>query len=157
MSQDMTKVSPLLGLSMGGLFASVGLTIVLVSLGLIPVDPSSVHAPMWVLGLAGVVFMLPGLLMCYYAIRNGLSPDGATFEEKAWGGPGWFVGAVIISAFGAIGLWVGFGDGPRQFGGGITGTEREGRFVFGSMGVLCTVMAVAVWFRGLGEIFRGRD
>lgn len=152
----MTKVSPLVGLAIGGLFAAVGLTIVLVSLGLIPVDPSTVHAPMWVLGLAGLVFMLPGLLMCYYGIRNGLSQDGAVFEEKTWGGPGWFVGVVIISAFAAIGLWVGFGAGPRQFGGGITGSEREGRFVFGAMGILCTLMAAVVWVRGLKEIFRAR-
>lgn len=156
-AQDMTKVSPLLGLAMGGLFASVGLAIVFVSLGWIPVDPASVHAPMWVLGLAGLIFMLPGLLMCYYGIRNGLAREGTKVVEKPWGGPGWFVGAAIISAFGAIGLWVGFGDGPREFSGGVTGSPMEGRFVFGSMGVLCTLLAVGIWWRGLKEIFLGRD
>lgn len=156
-SQDMSKVSPLVGLAMGGLFASVGLTIVFVSLGWIPVDPSSVHAPMWVLGLAGLVFMLPGLLMGYYGVRNGLTRDGTTIVEKPWGGPGWFVGAVMISAFGAMGLWVGFGDGPRQFSGGLTGSEGEGRFVFGLMGILCTLAAAWVWLRGLKEIFLGKD
>ena len=156
-SQDITEVSPLLGLAMGGVFAAVGLTILFVSLGWIPVDPSSIHAPMWVLGLAGIVFMLPGLLMCYYGVRNGLAKSGETVVEKTWGGPGWFVGAVIISAFAAIGLWVGFGGGTRQFSGGVTGTEGEGRFVFGSMGVLCTVMAVVVWWKGLKEIFLRRD
>ncbi|NNM32362.1 MAG: hypothetical protein HKO53_04825 [Gemmatimonadetes bacterium] len=64
---------------------------------------------------------------------------------------------MIISAFGAIGLWVGFGEGPREFSGGVTGSPTEGRFVFGSMGVLCTLLAGGIWWRGLKEIFLGRD
>ncbi|MDH3223893.1 MAG: hypothetical protein OEO23_09265 [Gemmatimonadota bacterium] len=156
-SQDMSQVPPLLGLAMGGLFAAAGLTVVFVSLGWIPVDPSSVHAPMWVLGLAGGMFLLPGLLMCYYAVRNGLAPDGAVFKEKPWGGPGWFVGAVMVTGFAAMALWVGFGGGPRQFSGGVTGSEREGRLVFGGSGLVCATLAIWIWFRGLKEIFRGRD
>lgn len=140
---------------MGGLFTAAGMAIMFVSFGWIPVDPASVHAPMWVLGLCGLVFFLPGVLLCYYGIRNGLLPDGALPpKENPWSGPGWFVGACIISVFAAIGLWVGFGSGPREFGGGLTGSEGEGRFVFGSMGVLCAALAVWVWYRGLREIFR---
>ncbi len=156
-SQDASQVSPLLGLAMGGLFAAVGLTVVFVSLGWIHVDPSSVHAPMWVLGLAGGMFLLPGLLLCYYGIRNGQARDGTVPKEKPWGGPGWFVGAVMITAFAAMALWIGFGDGPREFSGGVTGSEREGRVVFGGAGLLCATLAVWVWFRGLKEIFQGRD
>ena len=142
---------------MGGLFAATGLAIVFVSLGWIPVDPSSVHAPMWVIGLAGGAFLLPGLLMGYYGIRNGLAPEGPVPKERPWGGPGWFVGAVMITSFAAIALGVGFGDGPREFSGGVTGSEREGRLVFGTAGLLCATLAVWVWFRGLKEIFQGRD
>lgn len=157
-SDDASQVTPLQGLAMGGLFMATGLAIMCISVGWIPVDPASVHAPMWVLGLCGFVFFLPGALLCYYGIRNGMLPDGvAPPKEKTWGGAGWFVGACIISAFGAIGVWIGFGAGPRQFGGGITGSEAEGRFVFGSMGVLCSILAAWIWYRGAKEIFRPGD
>lgn len=153
-----SNVSPLTGVTLGAFFTAIGLVVVFISLGWIPVDPSSVHAPMWVLGLAGGVFVLPGLLLCYYGIRNGLAPEGVPPPaEKTWGGPGWFVGVCMISAFAAMGLWTGFGDGPRQFSGGITGSETEGRLVFGSMGILCSVLAGWAWYRGLKEIFRPEE
>lgn len=45
-----------------GLFAiAMGLFLLLVGLGVVPLDPRSVHAPMWTASAAGIAFMLAGL------------------------------------------------------------------------------------------------
>ena len=154
-----SQLPPMAGLVMGGVFSAAGLAIVLISLGWLPSDPASVHAPMWVLGVAGGVFLLPGLLMCYYGLKNGLSDESPADrpKEKTWGGPSWLVAVLMVSAFAAMGIWIGLGDGPREFSGGVTGSEVEGRVVFGAMGVLCTTIALWMWYRGLKETFRPRD
>lgn len=155
-ANHVSKVPPKFGLIMGGFIAAAGLAIVFVSLGWLPSDPSSVHAPMWVVGLAGVVFLLPGLLMCYYALRNARDAGSAEERpaEKTWGGPSWFVAVIMVTSFAAIGLWIGFSEVPQQCTGGITGSETECRIAFGSGGVICAMLATWMWIRGLKEIFQ---
>lgn len=157
-STDMDELSPGAGLVMGGLFAAIGLAVVFLGLGWIPIDPSRVHAPMWVIGLSGMVFLLPGLLMCYYAIQNGLSGEaGRPKEPGEIGGPSQLVGGLMVSIFAIIGLWVGFGDGPRKFSGGLTGSDWEGRILFGGIGLLFAMIALGVLAQGLGKLFRSGD
>ncbi|MGI9629260.1 MAG: hypothetical protein ACR2QM_20725, partial [Longimicrobiales bacterium] len=138
-ANDMTEMSSLMSLAMGGIISAVGLAIVFLGLGWIPIDPSRVHAPMWVIGISGLAFLLPGLLMCYYGVQNGLtegaSPTSAS-GKRTWD-PGWLVGVLMVSVFAAISLWVGLGSGPREFSGDLSGSERGGRIVFGLVGLFC--------------------
>ncbi len=53
-------------------FLSVGVFIFLLSIGVVPVDPGSVHAPMWVLSAAGLMFGLPGAFLMVHGAK-GLS------------------------------------------------------------------------------------
>jgi hypothetical protein len=71
------------------------------------------------------------------------------------------LGAMLFTVFAAIPLWVGFGPGPRAFGGSASigpltvsglGGETVGRIVFGAMGIVGTLIAALAWRR----LFRRR-
>ncbi|MGI9626355.1 MAG: hypothetical protein ACR2QM_05930, partial [Longimicrobiales bacterium] len=62
-----------------------------------------------------------------------------------------------VTAFAAIGLWIGFSEGPHNFSGGVTGSQTEGRLAFGTGGFICAVLATWMWIRGLKEIFQPAD
>src|SRR5208283_5877704 len=51
------------GFVFGGLFMAVGTFIILMGAKVFPVSPASVHAPYWVLMVAGVSFALGGLMV----------------------------------------------------------------------------------------------
>jgi hypothetical protein len=51
------------GFVLGGLFVAVGTYIILVGTKVLPVNPASVHAPYWVLTVAGVSFALGGFMV----------------------------------------------------------------------------------------------
>ncbi len=53
-------------------FLAAGVFIFLISIEVIPVDPKSIHAPMWVLSAAGLMFGLPGMLLMIHGAK-GLS------------------------------------------------------------------------------------
>ena len=54
-------------------FVGVGTWIILVGTKVIPVDPATVHAPYWVLTVAGLVFALSGLALWVGAVRQLLA------------------------------------------------------------------------------------
>lgn len=58
-----TGLSTLGAFAVGTLAVAVGTLIVLVGSRVIPVNPKSVHAPWWVLSVAGAVFALSGLMI----------------------------------------------------------------------------------------------
>ncbi|MHC5023686.1 MAG: hypothetical protein ACYTGG_07220 [Planctomycetota bacterium] len=49
-------------------FFGVGVLMVLIWQGLVPVKPGSVHAPMWIIGLIGPIFGLPGLFLIWHGL-----------------------------------------------------------------------------------------
>jgi hypothetical protein len=102
-----------------------------IGLGVIPYDPAKIHAPPWVVVLAGAVFWLAALLILAKdkpRVANGLA-------------------CVFLLMFTAIGAWVsllgepgGFQDGEGAALGGIGITVARVMFGFGSL--LCLVMAL---------------
>lgn len=151
MSDDLRDIQPLTGILMGGGFLVGGLVIVFIALDWIRVDPDSIHAPRWVLGLVGGMFALPGVGALYYGIVNGLTPDSARARERSdedrFSVVGWLLGLVMVGGMTAVASWVAFGPGEREFSGGIGvggvgvhgsgGSELLGRGVFGIGAVLC--------------------
>ncbi len=101
--------------------------------------------PHWLVGLAGAIFVLAGIAVAL--------PQRPTRVQD-------FVGALLFTAFAAMGLWIGFGPGDRRFSGSwsfgpIAGGESSaivGRLMFGAMGVLVAVIALYAWRR----VFRHR-
>ncbi|HZQ61828.1 MAG TPA: hypothetical protein VFC24_10790 [Casimicrobiaceae bacterium] len=119
---------------------AAGAGIIAIALGWIDIAPTP-GTPRWVVGLAGSVFAFAGVALL-------LPPQDSRAQN--------LIGALLLSAFAAIGLWIGFGPGERHFlaslsGGAAVassgGHEGLGRFVFGTMGVLVALCALAVWRR----------
>lgn len=143
-------------LFMGIMATFTGLFIVLVSVDIIHTDPESIHAPRWVLTLAGMLFTFAGL----YILSTGLhSPgeDGAPLVQWIQ----YFLILGILTAFATIFLWVGLGSGEREFSssgslGFFTvsgkGTDIMGRIMFGGGGILSALMAGYFAFTGARKI-----
>lgn len=164
MSRDIRDVSPVTGILMGGLFLVAGLSIIFVALDWIHVDPASIHAPRWVLGLCGGMFALPGLGFLYYGIINGL---GRGARERAGGDDRfqiipWLMGLVIAGGMTVVASWIAFGPGERAFSGsvGVGGvevggsgrTETFGRWVFGIGAVMTGLFTIWGLIYGLRKL-----
>lgn len=102
-----------------------------IGLGVIPYDPAKLHAPPWVVVLAGGAFWLGALMMLArdrHRVANGLA-------------------FVLLLMFAAIGAWVSllgeeaaFSDGAGTAVGGAGITLARIMFGFGSL--LCLLMAL---------------
>jgi hypothetical protein len=121
------------GLLFGSLFVGVGTLIIMVGTKALPVNPASVHAPYWVLTVAGASFAMGGLMVWGMAWRQFAAnrerrqaarqyPDEPALADYHWHPDGFEVspwtGAAKALAF-AIGLtiflsifnWWAFGAG----------------------------------------------
>ncbi len=138
--KNIRDVSPL-----GRFFIALGMFLiggflVGIATGWVQTDPSSIHAPLWVLGAAGMVFILAGLMILL-----------AGNERLAW------LNNIVIWLF-VVCLavpfnWVAFGAGERQFRGTSTvmgaassgaASESEGRMIFGIIAVVIDLVVVLV-------------
>lgn len=141
MSRQLGDVEPRTGAVLGGISLLVGTFVCLIALDWIEVDPASIHAPRWVLGVCGGIFALTGLGVLYYAIVNALGRGPADrVDEDAFPVVAWLVGLVISGGLAIVASWVAFGPGERMFTGtvgvggiGASGSTSEsvGRWVFG--------------------------
>jgi hypothetical protein len=79
----------------GVVFTAAGAFVTAIGLGWIPVDPSSVHAPMAVIAACGAIFGVPGLLILVTGIRGAvasrrrrielaLRPDEPWLADREW-------------------------------------------------------------------------
>ena len=128
-----------------------GALIVAVAAGIIPTSESAVHAPRWVIGACGFMFVIAGFLV--------IVPDTMPHMKN-------FLGAALLSLFAAVPGWIGFGDGPRAFSGSVSfgamtsathPGEMAGRIAFGFFAVLLAVGAVYCWWRWLRSVFASTD
>ncbi|MBT3391515.1 MAG: hypothetical protein HN413_14030 [Chloroflexi bacterium] len=145
-----------MALLMGLIFMAVGGLIILMALEIIPMDPSSLHAPRWVLGAAGALFFLSGALVFLQGIAG---PDGEHDALMRWVQYVLVLGAMV--AFSSVFLWVGFGPGEREFQtttsvGPLSvsgqGNDVVGRCLFGGFGVLTALGTVYYAFQQLIKI-----
>jgi hypothetical protein len=107
MSQTPESMSLPARLLLGGLTTGMGLMIVGVAGGIVPVDPTTVYAPMWIIFTAGGMFTLVGLWMA-----TAGTPVGDALNRV--------VGPVVLVGLLSILHWVAFGPGIRQCSGGIS-------------------------------------
>jgi hypothetical protein len=152
--------SPRTTLICGLAAAALGLFVVLVGLGVVPVNPRSVNGPLWIATVAGICFLLAGISVAVGAI-HGVSETGEPPKDSSW----WMrlfyylIGVAIAGALASIGSWVAFGPGPRAFGGtGLFLLSPEanamvGRIVFGFGAVLTWLCAIAIAVSGARKLF----
>ncbi len=138
-------VSPRQRYTIGAIAVAIGAFIIAIALRWIDIAPTR-GTPYWIVGLAGSVFALAGVAL--------LLPRRRSRAQDV-------LAALLFSAFAAIGLWVGFGPGEREFSGsmsagpiavGGTAGEGIGRAVFGAMGIVVALIAGVAWRR----VFRPR-
>jgi hypothetical protein len=139
------KVNPLVGI-----FAiAIGGSIILVSLDIIRTPDSSFHAPRWLAGMAGGVFVLAGLSVLFRELSGLL-----TWSECLSG----FMRTVqrvlvilIVAFMAGIANWVAFGPGERSYSGSAGGASLTlffncgdvmGRIVFGIGALLLDLIIV---------------
>ena len=169
MSNDMRDVEPRTGILFGTILLATGLAIVLIALDRIHVDPSSIHAPRWVLGVCGAIFAVPGAGALYYGIRNALGGaprSGREAGDDGFSVVGWLTGLVIAGGLTVVAAWVAFGPGERTFSGsiGIGGvavggsgqSETLGRWVFGFGAVLGGLFTLWGLVYGIRRLSSGR-
>lgn len=120
----------------GGFAAAMGLMIMAMAAGVIPVDPSSVHAPPWVIHVAGGMFTLVGLWM----VTAG-NPVGRALDQV--------VGPVVLMGLLSILHWVAFGPGVRQCSGGFSIPFLSAWRVTGDLGCRMAFGYGALLFDGL--------
>ncbi|MBC7767510.1 MAG: hypothetical protein H7124_01850 [Phycisphaerales bacterium] len=143
------RIQLLLG---AALFALLGSVLVLAGLGVVAVPLEQLQAPLWVVALAGFVFLCcAGLLLLVATAKT----EPSSSLPLAWR----FVAMLAVAAVGAIAAWVAFGDGPREFTGSSSAlgmsqqgsvAEAEGRFAFGILavfsGLVVVLGLVQAWF-----------
>ncbi len=138
--KNIADVSPIGRFFMAlGMFA-IGGFLIGIATGWISVDPSTIHAPLWVLGAAGMVFALAGVMILL-----------AGNERLAW------LNNIVIWLF-VVCLagpfnWVAFGEGERHFtqrsstmgvASSSAASESEGRMIFGIIAVVIDLVVVLV-------------
>jgi hypothetical protein len=149
--QTTDQLSPRGRAAVAAICLTMGAGIVALAAGVIPADEAKFHAPHWVVGACGFVFLLAGIMIM-------IPPTMLRMQ--------YFLGAVLLSLFAAIPGWIAFGPGPRVFGGSVSfgaitsatqPVASTGRIVFGIAAVLVGLFAAYAWVRWLRSVFGARD
>lgn len=146
-------------IGLGAIVATIGFYFVLVGLSVLP-PPSKANAPMWVVALAGLCFLLGGLGVLLPAAVTGEVTNDGTLPA---GTPFWLrvvqfmLVLMMFTCFAMIGSFVAFGPGTRTFsvslpiGSTSGGSEIFGRVAFGVGAIitwLCLILfAVSGWHK----------
>ena len=142
------------------LFTSgMGLFIILVAAGLIPAEERSFHAPRWIVGAAGLAFVLAGLAILTIPRGGSLEPAGRVTLISS------LLGGSIVGLLALIINWIAFGPGERRFSGGLAlpflsvsapAGEWSGRAAFGVGALLMDLVVVCLAVRGARQLVRRR-
>ena len=116
--------------ALSGFSIAAGLFPLSIATGIFTPQEGSVHAPMWVLAVCGLVFIIGGLMVLMGRKNRANS----------------LLAAVLCLMFAAVALWVALFGAGEQFSGGLPFVSNEtntgiGRWVFGFGGIVCLGIA----------------
>ncbi|MDO9564541.1 MAG: hypothetical protein Q7J60_23205 [Bradyrhizobium sp.] len=138
-------------LAFGLVFIGMGMPFVLMWAGIITPDPSKLKAPLWVVGCAGMAFVLAGLSFVLNAPgatlrRNGSLPETSPRPLRI-AKDATSLGIIILLAL--VATWAAVGTGEIKTtisAGGITsqrsGDSTIGRIVFAAGAALCWIFVL---------------
>jgi hypothetical protein len=140
--------------------AIAGLCGMLVGFGLLPVPGgrASLHAPLWIATLIGLVALLAGAACLIQGFGRAdahaeLPADAAFWMRLVQ----YLIGVALCAAFAAIGVWVAFDGDARHFSGGIPflGSRNVllARLLFGFGALISALAAVAYAVHGARKLF----
>lgn len=126
------KAPAWLELLMSFLFFGSGIAIVLLSVGIIPLEDSAFNAPRWVVGVIGGLFAIAGIMI---------------FSKGRWEWMNTLFMFLLLSCFCAAFGWIAFfGDAEGFSLNGQSGLNGLGvfvaRFMFGGFAVLCGLLVL---------------
>ena len=156
MTNQNNSLTPGGSMAFGSLFFIAGALIVMVAADIIPTDPSDFNAPRWVVGAAGLVFMLAGTMT---ALQGAFGPNPEQSLLYLW--LILFIGTTFMLVFSSIFLWVGFGPGERAFSSSVSigfvsgsgaGGETLGRLIFGGGGSFMLLMTIFMTYANWKKI-----
>jgi hypothetical protein len=139
----------------GVLAAAVGLYFMLVGVGVLPIPggPRNLHAPLWVVACAGLIFFLGGAAVLVQGIGkanvNGELPPGAPIWMRA---AQRLIGVAIFACFAMIGSWIALAGDARQFSGSFSGLGIGvliARGAFGLGALICWAATIGLIVSGL--------
>ena len=123
----------------------MGFGVLAITFGLVPSDPSKIHAPGWVLAIFGSMFVIAGL---WVILLRAIRQDS---QEIRW--INLLFALLVLTAISVICLWIGFGTGERVFVNtdSLTGMRTSlftdptlGRIFFGFFGILLGLGTIAI-------------
>jgi hypothetical protein len=152
-------VGSCLGFAMTFMFLGMGLFAILISLNIIQSPEENFKSPHAVVGAAGLIFFLAGLVMLMGLI---FSAEELRLPILLWIQFLLVLGA--LAAFSGVFLWTGFGSGERQFSTSTSigpvatsssGNETVGRLLFGGFGLLGGLLTVSYAVNGTRSLING--
>lgn len=131
---------------LGWPITGVGLAAIALALGLLPLEESSFKAPQWVVGMAGAVFVIGGLMM--------LSGEDSQVNNV--------LAAFLLTGMGLIGGWVGFFGSDEGFSGGLPFLPDAvnislARGLFGMGALICLLLAAYAFKMQFKQINNGKN
>jgi hypothetical protein len=142
----------------GLLAAIMGLLFILMALGIIAPGGKSATDSRWIGLIVGLTFLLGGIAVVIQTFARA-TPDG----DLPPGTPMWirgilfFLALAIVASLAAIGTWVAFGPGEREFNGSIPFlptwlNEPLGRTVFGTGAILTWIILIVMAVTGMRRL-----
>jgi len=107
-----------------------------IALGFIPIVEGQVHAPMWVVALSGIIFVIAGCMI--FLGSQSRAND--------------FLAGVLCLLFGAVGTWVSLFSPSDGFSGGVpllpnAANVTLARWLFGGGALICFALSVYAFRR----------
>jgi hypothetical protein len=110
--------------------------------GLIPSEPGAIHAPRYIIALAGLLFWVAAIALFLGNTRPRLNQ---------------LLGAILLALFAAIGGWVALFGESRAFGGGVplassSSNVSLARIVFGVGALLCAGLSLYAFRKAFARV-----
>jgi len=109
-----------------------------IAFGFVRVSDAQVHAPMWVIALIGLVFLIAGCMI--FLANHSRAND--------------LLASILCLLFGIIGMWVSLFGSTEGFSGGVPLVSHEAnaeiaRWVFGCGALICFSISAYAFRRSL--------
>jgi len=149
----------------GVLATMAGLYFVLVGMGVLPIPggPSRLHAPLWIIVCAGLIFLFAGSAVLMQGIgkanASGMLPPGTPFWLHV---AQHLIVIGIFACFAMIGSWIAVFGEARQFSGSLSffglalGFDKgvaTARIAFGIGALICWIGTIALAVSATRKLF----
>jgi hypothetical protein len=141
--------------------AAFGVFYILLGLRLLPISDAAAHEndPHWLVFCVGLAFLLAGVAVALQAFGHANAAGELPAAAPRWMRAGQHLTAfMIVACLAAIGTWIAFGPGEREFSGGLpflspSANSMIGRIAFGVGAVLTWLCLAAIAVSGLRKHF----